>query len=492
VTKIIYVVIVLLLLMNQAHAQLRYNDVQQKSFHNSYQRDEGLLDLLIYHRARSIELDIRNTKIGRPTNDGDWYVYHIPVVDTGTSCDRLSECLQELRVFDETHPHHEVITLWFDVNTGWGGTHTPSSFDALLRRYLPESDFVKPSDLLAACPGASDLQAAVTGSCDWPTLDSLKGKWIIVTTDGDYSNNRPTRLGFSSGQAADRADIFRNKNAIIFNLEGENNIISNYIHENNFVSRRYVINDAAGFASALSNHVHQVATNKANFHKDTWSKTHNAAGWPFTCMNANCDLKFEDEDIIGVNVNSDDIWGKSDHFVFLNQDQGAAQTRWVTAINEASSHVQEWAKGCLMARASISSGSPYFAVCRAADNKKLFIQYRDRSGASSGAVNANIVTLPGLDQENLTYVRLDVGSSGKCAAGFGSQDGLSWTQIGTRCFNDTLKLQGVAASSHGNQIVKHLFSGLSLWGIVQGVSTFRLQNIGTVRSAQAFDGSFIQ
>ncbi len=52
----------------------RYNQVQQRGSHNSYQRTEGLYDQMIYWRLRSIELDIHNGKAcsGRPSLDGDW------------------------------------------------------------------------------------------------------------------------------------------------------------------------------------------------------------------------------------------------------------------------------------------------------------------------------------------------------------------------------------------------------------------------------------
>ena len=147
---------------------LRYNQVQQKSSHNSYSRYEGVIDQLVFHRIRSIEFDIYRGKIGRPGISNDWYVYHTPIVDTGTSCDKLSNCLQELKTFDQMHPDHDVVTVWFDIKDGWrNGIQDPNAFDNLVKQYISADDIMKPSDLLAACPGASNIRQAVTGSCAW-------------------------------------------------------------------------------------------------------------------------------------------------------------------------------------------------------------------------------------------------------------------------------------------------------------------------------------
>jgi len=248
-----------LFFIGSAHAQLRYNDVIQKSSHNSYNKDEGLMDQLVFHRLRSIEFDIRNTKIGQSTRNDDWFVYHIPVVDTKTNCNRLSEC-------------------------------------ELAKRYLSEDDFVKPSDLLAACPQASNLRQAVTGNCDWPSLESIKGKWIFILVGGgnDY-RQRSNRLGFTPSGASQNSDV------------------------NNS-------------SSSVSGKVHHIATDKINYLQDPWARTHNENGWPFKCINRNCNDQASDENVITIKVNSEDIWGRRDHFHFLYQDHNTQNSRWTSSL----------------------------------------------------------------------------------------------------------------------------------------------------------------
>jgi len=477
-------------LVGIASAQIRYNDVIQKSFHNSYNKDEGVMDQLIFHRARSIEFDIRNTKIGQSTRSDDWFVYHIPVVDTKTNCNRLSNCFQELKTFDQTHPNHEVITVWFDINSEWGGSHTPEAFDQLAKQYLSEDDFVKPADLLAACPGAVNLRQAVTNGCDWPSLESIKGKWIFVVVGGGNAyNQRSNRLGFSPSGASQNSDV-DSGSAIFYNLNGVNNNLSRHIADSNLISRRFLINNENDFNASVTGKVHHIATDKVNYIKDSWAVTHNENGWPFKCINENCDHQASDESVITIKVNSEDIWGRQDHFHFLYQDRGTQSGRWTASVAEASSHVDMFAKGCLMARASLSANSQYFSVCRLADNRKLRTQFRKNSGDNSSAQDNDINGAEGLDQPNLTYVKMDIYSNGRCAVGQGSQDGVRWTQIGdAQCFSQALRYRGIAGSSHGNATVLHKFSQLKRWNEIQTQRNFSYRNLGTVRIGQSYDGS---
>ena len=41
-----------------AYDDLRYDDVRQKSIHNTFQRIEGIYDQIVYWRVRSLEADI--------------------------------------------------------------------------------------------------------------------------------------------------------------------------------------------------------------------------------------------------------------------------------------------------------------------------------------------------------------------------------------------------------------------------------------------------
>lgn len=116
---------------------LRYDEVRQRSAHNSYQRDEAPFDQLVYHRIRSVELDIHVGKTFEPTEDGVWYVYHTDVVDDDTWCVRLGHCLDAVGAFTDAAVEHEVLTLWIDLKDEWDAGHGPDELDAALRSTAP-------------------------------------------------------------------------------------------------------------------------------------------------------------------------------------------------------------------------------------------------------------------------------------------------------------------------------------------------------------------
>src|SRR5690606_37557291 len=70
-----------------------YAAAVQRSVHNAYERLEPLLDQLVFHRVRSIELDVHSGKEGATAPSGEWLVYHDDVpFFRNTSCTTLTDC----------------------------------------------------------------------------------------------------------------------------------------------------------------------------------------------------------------------------------------------------------------------------------------------------------------------------------------------------------------------------------------------------------------
>jgi len=482
----------------------RYNEVRQKSAHNSYTRQEALLDQLVYHRLRSIELDIHIGKSGWSPVATNWYVYHADVVAAGTTCHRLSDCLQELRAFHDAVPNHEVVTVWVDLKDDWqpGTSHGPTDLDARILQHLPASAIWKPSDAKAACPGASTLQQAVTAPCSWPGLSSLEGKFIFALTGAGPTEPKMAQytgggldafnhLAFIAPSISSWPSIYTNNGAVFLNLNVGDRAVAQNVNVAGLVSRVWGIGNASEFNSARSYSAHHLASDYVNFHQDPWTITHNSHGWPFQCFTPCDPALVETHRVLGVQVNSEDIWGGGDHFRYLAEYTTIDGNWWTTSVSTPNSHVEEWGKGCLMARAGTSGGSPNFAVCRPADEHKLRIQWRTSQGGSTNSYEVNIAPADTIDQESLTHIALYVYSGSRCAAGYGSQNGQTWTGIGAVCFNTPLYYQGVASSSHGNASIKFLYTNLAKNSTPYGLFSFPYWlSIGTVRSATAFDGVF--
>src|SRR5690606_33492157 len=137
----------------EADADVPYNHAVQKSIHNAYSRYEPLLDQLLYHRVRSLELDIHRRREGVLAPPGEWFVFHAdkPLMRR-TSCARLSDCLGQLAAFHAAVPRHAPITLFIDLKDELTGGHQAEDLDAAIARGLGRENIVTPADLIAACP----------------------------------------------------------------------------------------------------------------------------------------------------------------------------------------------------------------------------------------------------------------------------------------------------------------------------------------------------
>src|SRR5690242_15217668 len=104
-----------------------YDHAVQSSAHNAFEREEPLLDQLVYDRIRSLELDIHASRAGQAAPPNDWFVYHEDIDLPGnrdSSCTLLSDCLRLVSAFHNAVPHHEVVTLWLDLKDAFIDGHS--------------------------------------------------------------------------------------------------------------------------------------------------------------------------------------------------------------------------------------------------------------------------------------------------------------------------------------------------------------------------------
>ena len=188
---------------------LHYNEIQQRSIHNAYDKNEQLLDLLIAHRVRNIELDLHHdissfcggisglTLISRAAN---WGIYHT-IAEPNVNVCTLVDTLKLLKAFHEASPNHEVLTIQLElagmksIGISTFSTYGPDMLDATLTNILGRQNIFTPSDLLAANPGTSTLFVAAGNTVvpgappagNWPTTTDLRGKFIfVIHGDNDF------------------------------------------------------------------------------------------------------------------------------------------------------------------------------------------------------------------------------------------------------------------------------------------------------------------
>lgn len=188
-----------------SYGNLRYNEVSLKAAHNSYQRDEILVDQLAWSSAqpfqagcRALELDISQSCSGNA-----WSVGHDPGYERNFR--QLSQFLNELSVWSRNNRMHDVITIHLDLK------QVEVDFMQKLDNYIRDhlhigvvTTVYRPGELMG-----QELTLPAGAENGWPTLDQLRGKFIFcVTGNGNakdwYARSDPrNRLCFADKDISD-------------------------------------------------------------------------------------------------------------------------------------------------------------------------------------------------------------------------------------------------------------------------------------------------
>jgi hypothetical protein len=380
-------------------AEVPYGAAIMKATHNAYDRDEPLFDQLVYHRIRSLELDVHTSRSGTDAPASDWFVYHADVpFMRDSSCSMLSDCLGQIAAFHAAVPRHEVVTLFVDLKDDFKPGHSVAELDAALEKALGPDALVRPKDLLAACPGASSLRAAVHGSCAFPKLGALRGKIVVAATGGllcdrtstiaQYAGGDATpRLGFVAPELSADCPIERydeRPDVVFLNMALRERSRLSSVRARGLVARVYGggleggLDTAAEFSAANAAGAQLLATDKVNADADAWSTTTSRRGWPFRC--AGCDADVEAADLIAVRAQTGDL-GSDEDSAYFAYEASSGESTWTTFLSVPSSNVEPLAKGCLMARASEAADAAAVAVCRPLDQDPPRVLVRRTTGA---------------------------------------------------------------------------------------------------------------
>ncbi len=192
---------------------LRMNQLQVIGTHNSYHvREKPVksgrasewnyshppLDVQLDRGVRSFELDLH-------WRGGEFFVFHVPILDEGTTCRTLVDALATVRTWSAAHPNHVPISFLFELKKEGPGLDkrikhvNAAGFDQLdevLRAGFAAGQIITPDVVRGE---SQTLRDAVT-THGWPALDASRGKVLFILHDDGqqrevYSQDHPSQRG---------------------------------------------------------------------------------------------------------------------------------------------------------------------------------------------------------------------------------------------------------------------------------------------------------
>jgi hypothetical protein len=192
---------------------LRMNQLQYIGTHNSYHvREKPIksgrasewnythapLDVQLDRGVRSFELDLH-------WRGGEFLVFHVPIIDEGTTCRTLADALATVRKWSEGHPKHVPISFLFELKSEGPGLDKRikqvdaaglDQLDGVLHAGFAAGQIITPDTVRG---DSKTLREAVT-TLGWPALEASRGKVLFILHDDGqqrdlYAQGHPSLRG---------------------------------------------------------------------------------------------------------------------------------------------------------------------------------------------------------------------------------------------------------------------------------------------------------
>jgi hypothetical protein len=142
------------------------------------------------HAPLNVQLDrgVRSFELDLHWRDGQFEVFHVPSLDDGTTCPKLTDALATVRAWSEAHPRHTPISFLFELKKEGPRLDKRikevdaaglDQLDSVLRGGFKADGIITP-DLVRG--DAASLRDAVR-SRGWPKLADSRGKVFFVLHD---------------------------------------------------------------------------------------------------------------------------------------------------------------------------------------------------------------------------------------------------------------------------------------------------------------------
>jgi hypothetical protein len=173
--------------------ELRVHHLQVKGTHNSYHVDTldgSVVDWAYTHAplaeqaacqgVRQFELDVSWQ------DDGSFAVFHVPMLDEGTTCPTFRDCLGALRGWSDANPAHHPLFVMIEPKDPFDADTVEVYFqelEAAIEDAWPRERILTPDAVMGDHGSLRDALAAE----GWPTLGESRGKILLWLLEiGDY------------------------------------------------------------------------------------------------------------------------------------------------------------------------------------------------------------------------------------------------------------------------------------------------------------------
>ncbi len=170
---------------------LRIDHLQAVGTHNSYHLapDNDTVEEWQYsHEELAVQLGPQGVRqfeldVWWGEETGAFEVKHVLLLDEGTTCELLADCLAELRAWSDAHPAHHPLFVLIEPKDGFDvdrADFVVAELERTLEEAWPADRLVTPADVQGDHP---TLREAVA-SDGWPTLGEGRGRLVVQLHDG--------------------------------------------------------------------------------------------------------------------------------------------------------------------------------------------------------------------------------------------------------------------------------------------------------------------
>ena len=166
---------------------LRINHLQAKGTHNSYHVAPalGIPDWQYTHAPLDVQLGqqgVRKFELDTYLASGGGIdVLHVPLIDPGTTCPTLTDCLTTMKAWSDANPAHHPLFVQIEPKDilPTDPEEYFSTIDGVILNVWTRERVITPDDVKGSAP---TLREAVT-TTGWPTLGESRGKVLFFVND---------------------------------------------------------------------------------------------------------------------------------------------------------------------------------------------------------------------------------------------------------------------------------------------------------------------